>query len=367
MAETDLSGPKLSRKPNKFKFRTSGEEELKPRTGPISMADVVETKITYLWHPYIPFGRVTLLGGDPGAGKTFITAYLAATLSRGDTLPGEDSTDREPMNTLLISAEDDMGDTLKPRLRNLRADMRRVFVEPRAIVLDDDGMVAIEQMIRATKAKLLVIDPIVAYFGSGKDMNRANDVRPVMQALKNMAEKLQIAVVVVRHNRKASAGSPEGKKIYAGYGSIDFTAAVRSELAVEKGSGDRNFFYHIKMNSGPLGQGIKYYIENMHDDTGLFHWDGFIEVKMKSNGKGISMKFKNEDAIRGWLFDHLKAFPEGDLVKNVFAAGMLAGYSQTKLEHVKKGLVQSVKVGKEWMWKLSPTAQVAHDDDGVVE
>jgi len=367
MDENGAVVAKLSRKPSKFKFRTSDEEELKPRNGPISMADVVETKITYLWHPYIPFGRVTLLGGDPGAGKTFITAYLAATLSRGDTLPGEQTTDREPMSTLLISAEDDMGDTLKPRLRNLRADMRKVFVEPRAIVLDEDGMIAIEQMVKATKAKLLVIDPIVAYFGSGKDMNRANDVRPVMQSLKNMADKMQIAIVVVRHNRKASAGSPEGKKIYAGYGSIDFTAAVRSELAVEKGSGDRNFFYHIKMNSGPLGQGIKYYIENLEDDTGLFHWDGFIETKMKANGKGLSVRFKGEEAIKGWLFDYLKAFPDGDLAKNVIAAGKLSGHSQTKLEHIKKGLAISYRQGSEWYWKLDPSAQVATDSDGVVE
>lgn len=367
MTENEVPVVKFSRRPNKFKFRVTEEEELKPRRGPISMADVKETKITYLWHPYIPLGRVTLLGGDPGAGKTFITTAIAATLSRGEALPGEDANTREPMNTLLLSAEDDMGDTLKPRLRNLRADMRRVFVEQSAIVLDDDGLKAIEKMVEVTEAKLLVIDPIVAYFGSGKDMNRANDVRPIMQALKNMADRKQIAIVVVRHNRKASPGTPEGKKIYSGYGSIDFTAAVRSELAVERGKADRNYFFHIKMNSGPLGRGIKYWIENLHDDTGMFHWDGFVEVGMKPSGKSISTKFKGEEVIRQWLFDHLKAFPNGDSAKNVIAAGMLKGFSQTKLEHVKKGIAISSRIGSEWYWSLDPGMKVEHDEDGVVE
>lgn len=364
MSETEV---KFSRKPNKFKFRVTEDDELKQRTGPISMADVVETKITYLWHPYIPFNRVTLLGGDPGAGKTFITAALAAALSRGDSLPGEEDGVREPMNTLMISAEDDPGDTLKPRLRNLRADMRRVFIEQSAIVLDSDGIKAISDMVDVTNAKLLVIDPIVAYFGSGKDMNRANDVRPIMQALKALADKKKIAIVVVRHNRKASPGSPEGKKLYSGYGSIDFTAAVRSELAVERGKGDKNFFYHIKMNSGPLGKGIKYYIENMYDDTGLFHWDGFLDINAKGTGS-ITKKFRDELVAQQWLFDHLKDKPEGDLAKNIIALAQMAGISQTKIEHMKRGIATSYRVNKEWLWKLDPNSKpVEHDEDGVVE
>lgn len=359
----------LSRKKNKFQFRTSEDdptEKPKMRSGPKSLAEIEEEKITYLWHPYIPLNRVTLLGGDPGAGKTFITAAIAATLSRGESLPGEEEGIREPMNVLMLSAEDDPGDTLKPRLRNLKANMNKIFIETADIVLDKDGLAAIDKMVEVTEAKLLIIDPIVAYLGSKMDMNRANDVRPIMKSLATLAKKREIAILVIRHNRKASPGTPEGKRLYSGFGSIDFTAAVRSELAVETGRQDRNFFYHIKMNSGPKGKGLRYWIENLDDDTGLFHWDGFVEVQLKPNG-GISKKFKGEDEMKSWLHDLLKDKPEGELAKNVLAMGKLKGYSQTKLEHVKKGLAVSERRGTEWYWKLDTSAPIEHDADGVVE
>jgi AAA domain len=343
----------FSRKRNKFQFRTVEDDTVRERKGPIPLSEVKEEKITYLWHPYIPMDRVTMLGGDPGAGKSFITGALAATLSRGEQLPGEEEILREPMNVLMLSAEDDPADTIRPRLRNLRADMTRIFVETADIVLDTEGMQAIEQMVEQTEAKLLIIDPIVAYFGSKADMNRANDVRPIMKGLASLAKRKHIAILVIRHNRKSSPGQPEGKRIHSGFGSVDFTAAVRSELAVEVGKGDRSYFYHIKMNAGPKGPGWKYWIENLEDDTGLFHWDGTIQLTMKKNESGISKKFKNEDAIKNWLHDWLKDKPEGDLAKNILAAGMLMGYSQTKLEHVKKGIAYSERVGSEWWWKLN--------------
>jgi len=361
---------KLSRTRNKFQFRTSEDdpaEKPKMRNGPRSLAEIEEEKITYLWHPYIPLNRVTLLGGDPGAGKTFITAAIAATLSRGESLPGEAEGIREPMNVLMLSAEDDPGDTLKPRLRNLRADMTKIFIETADIVLDKDGLAAIDKMVEVTGARLLIIDPIVAYLGSKMDMNRANDVRPIMKSLAALANKREIAILVIRHNRKASPGTPEGKRLYSGFGSIDFTAAVRSELAVETGKQDRNFFYHIKMNSGPKGQGLRYYIENMPDDTGLFHWDGFVTVQLKPGGGGISKKFKGEDEIRNWLHDLLKDKPEGELAKNVLAMGRLKGFSQTKIEHVKKGIAVSQRIGSEWFWKLDTSAPIEHDEADVVE
>jgi hypothetical protein len=343
---------KFSRTPNAFQFRTREDDEVRERKGPIPLSEVKEEKITYLWHPYIPMDRVTMIGGDPGAGKSFITGAIAATLSRGETLPGEECTDRVPMNTLMLSAEDDPADTILPRLRNLKADMRRIYVETADIVLDKEGMEAIEKMVEMTNAKLLIIDPIVAYFGSKADMNRANDVRPIMKGLAALARRKKIAILVVRHNRKSSPGQPEGKRIHSGFGSVDFTAAVRSELAVEVGKGDRSYFYHIKMNAGPRGQGIKYWIENLEDDTGLFHWDGFIDMTMKRNGSGISKKFKGEEAAKQWLHDWLKDKPNGDLAKNILAAGMMSGYSQTKLEHVKKEIAFSEKIGNEWYWKL---------------
>lgn len=359
---------KMSRKPNKFRFRTLEDEDLRPKRGPQLFSDVKKVHIDWLWHPYIPLGRLTILGGDPGAGKSFITAAVSAALSRGDPLPGEPEDIREPMKSLILSAEDDPGDTTKPRLENLYADQTKIYFFTDDIVLDKEGLIAVRDMVLAVGAKMLVIDPIVAYLGAKMDMNRANEVRPIMRGLARIAKELNIAVVVVRHNRKVGAGQKEGKAIYSGSGSIDFTASVRSELAVETARNGFKYLNHIKANSGKLGPSIRYEVIEMPDTTGKFEWREIVTNSLFGQpAGGISKKFRNESVVRSWLFDHLKAFPDGDLAINVAAAAKLAGHSQTRIDHVKKGIAKSVKVGNEWVWKLDPNAQVDVDDDGVVE
>lgn len=362
---------KINRKSSGFRFKTQEDDELKDRSGPVAFSTIKTEPIDWLWYPYIPFGRLTMLGGDPGSGKSFISTALAATLSRGESFPGEPEGIRTPMNTLLLNVEDDQSDTIKPRLNNLHADQSRVFISTDDIIFDVSGLSALRQMVKETNAKLLIVDPIVAFLGAKMDMNRANEVRPLMRGLYHIAKDLNIAVVVIRHNRKVSAGNKEGKAIYAGSGSIDFTAAIRSELAVETARNGFKYLNHIKTNSGKLGPSIRYSIEELPDTTGLFRWEEVVDNKIGSISKiaGISRRFKNEQEIKLWLFDLLKEFPEGELSKNVFAKGMLKGYSQTKLEHVKKGIALSSKVGSEWVWKLDPAARdtLDADADGVVE
>lgn len=359
----------MNRTPSKFKFRTVEDVKLKRKEGPQMFSGVKTEHIDWLWYPYIPLGRLTILGGDPGAGKSFITAAIASALSRGDSLPGEPSDIREPMISLLLSAEDDPADTTKPRLENLRADQTKIYFFTDDIVLDKEGLNAVEEMVVEYNVKMLVVDPIVAYLGAKVDMNRANEVRPIMRGLARIARKLNIAVVVVRHNRKVSAGGKEGKAIYAGSGSIDFTASVRSELAVETARNGMKYMNHIKANSGRLGPSIQYDIVEMPDTTGRFEWGQIVSKNIfgSSSTPSISRKFKNEREVKLWLHDLLIQCPEGELAKNVFAKGMLHGYSQTRLEHVKKGIAVSVKIGNEWAWKLDPNGTVDHDEDGVVE
>lgn len=370
MEENQDDTPQISRKRSKFRFRTVEDLELKDRDGPIPFSKVKLERINWFWYPYIPLGRITMLGGDPGAGKSFITAAIASTLSRGDSFPGEEKGIREPMNTILLSAEDNPNDTIKPRLMNLNADQEKVFISEEDIVLDIAGISSIEEMVRQTRAKLLIIDPIVAFLGPKMDMNRANEVRPIMKGLARLAKRMNIAIVIIRHNRKVSAGNKEGKAIYAGSGSIDFTASVRSELAVSEDRNGMKYMNHIKTNSGKQGPSIRYEIVELADGTGLFRWGeiitGPLAMKMKT---GISKRYKNEQMIKLWLFDLLTQAPEGELVEDIFAKGMLLGYSQTKLEHVKKGIAVSLKVGHKWFWKLDASARTTldADEDGVVE
>ena len=193
----------------------------------ISMSEINAEEVQWLWYPYIPLGKLTIIQGDPGEGKTsFILAVIAA-LTRGDPLP-ECGQAAEPMNVIYQTAEDGLADTIKPRLESAGADCTRVLVideGKRELTLCDARL---EEAIRRTGAKLIVLDPLQAYLGSDVDMHRANEVRPVLKRLSLMAERTQCAVILIGHMNKAQ-GLKSG---YRGLGSIDFRASARSVLIV---------------------------------------------------------------------------------------------------------------------------------------
>lgn len=362
----DEKPSKINRKPGKYKFRTPDDDTMKPRSALMAFSQIKREDIVWFWDPYIPLGRLTMLGGDPGAGKSFITTAISAALSRGDSLPGEPEGVREPTVTLMLNAEDDPADTLRPRLENLRADMTKIFLSTEDIILDAAGFETIRQMVADTGAKLVFLDPIVAFLGPKVNMNNANEVRHIMKGLARMAKTLNVAIVVVRHNRKAPAGGSPGKAIYAGNGSIDFTAATRSELAVTESRNGQKFMNHIKTNSSRKGKSIAYEIVPLADGSGLFQWGNMVENIMTPGGS-ISTRFKNEGEVHAWLFDLLTQHPEGLATKTIFEMGKLMGYSQTKLEHMKKGVAISFRNGTDWAWKLDPTSKVDLSNENVVE
>lgn len=349
-------------------FKTNGDQKSRLRRGPKPISEVIETPIEWFWNPYIPLGRLTMLGGDPGAGKSFITTALSATLSRGERFPGEEE-DHEAGVTLMLSVEDDPADTIKPRLRNMRADLTKIFISEEDIVLDEEGLNAIRIMIKQTNAKLVIIDPIVAFLGPKMDMNRANEVRHIMKGLAKIARDFNIAVLVVRHNRKEGTNGSTGKAIYAGMGSIDFTASVRSELAVITSPNGTHFLNHIKTNSGRKGKSITYAICSKEDGTGLFEWGDFARwppAKGAESGK-LSHVFKDDSKVRAWLHDQLKSEPDGLASVEIHSRAKLAGFSPTKLEHAKKGIAISERRSSEWYWRLDTSAPVDRTADSMVE
>lgn len=345
--------------PDTIKFRTNGEKNARAHRGPKPISEVKSEPIEWLWEPYIPLGRLSMLGGDPGAGKSFITAALASALSRGDPLPGEEE-QQEPMNTLMLSVEDDPADTIKPRLMNLQADQTKIFISEEDIILDEEGLRAIETMVKVTNAKLVIIDPIVAFLGAKMDMNRANEVRTIMKGIAKIARKFNIAILVVRHNRKEGANGATGKAIYSGMGSIDFTASVRSEMAITQGKNGVRFLNHIKTNSGKKGNSITYDIIEQPDGTGLFKWGEFAAWPPKSERTTgiIATRYKDEVKVIAWLHDILSQSPDGELANEVFTKGALMGFSRSKLEHSKKGIVISERKNNQWYWRLDPNSKV---------
>lgn len=359
---------KAGKIPNGIRFRTNGDKNLRLRKGPRPISEIEEQPIEWFWEPYIPLGKLTILGGDPGAGKSFITTALSATVSKGECFPG-DKVKHEAGNVLMLSVEDDPADTIKPRLRNLHADMTRIFVSEEDIVLDEDGLNAIRIMIKQTSAKLVIIDPIVAFLGPKMDMNRANEVRHIMKAVAKIAKDFNIAILVVRHNRKEGTNGSNGKAIYNGMGSIDFTASVRSELAVVTSPNGTHFLNHIKVNSGPKGKSITYSITSLLDGSGLFEWGEFANWPPGKAGGGakISKKFKDDDKVRAWLFDLLKNHPDGLSSNDVYTMGELKGYGSDKIKRAKIGMAKVTKRSNGWYYDLDRDSTVELDASDVVD
>ena len=232
--------------------------------------DIEQTSVEWLWFPYLPFGKLTIIQGNPGEGKTYFAMMLTAACTNRKTFPNMEEI--EPFNVIYQTAEDGMGDTIKPRLVEAGADLSRVMViddTEEALTLSDDR---IEKAIRQNQVRLLIIDPVQAFIGADVDMNRANEVRPVFRKLGMIAEKTGCAIVLIGHLNKSSGT----QCTYRGLGSIDIMAAVRSLLFIGKVKKDptTRVLIHEKSSLAPPGETMAF---KLGDEEG-FRWVGAYEI-----------------------------------------------------------------------------------------
>ena len=243
------------------------KEELVPM---LCYEDIEQTSVEWLWFPYLPFGKLTIIQGNPGEGKTYFAMMLTAACTNRKTFPNMEEI--EPFNVIYQTAEDGMGDTIKPRLVEAGADLSRVMViddTEEALTLSDDR---IEKAICQNQVRLLIIDPVQAFIGADVDMNRANEVRPVFRKLGMIAEKTGCAIVLIGHLNKSSGT----QSTYRGLGSIDIMAAVRSLLFIGKVKKDptTRVLIHEKSSLAPPGETMAF---KLGDEEG-FRWVGAYEI-----------------------------------------------------------------------------------------
>lgn len=268
----------------------------------VCAADVKPESIDWLWSGRIPYGALTLLDGDPGLGKSTISLDLAARITRGDSMPQEVEFKREPRGAVILAAEDSASATIVPRLTACGAVLERVHIVVSAATLPED-VERIGRVVRDKGAGIVVVDPVMAYFGADIDSYRDQDVRRALSPLVALAQSTHVAMLVLRHLRKTGGGKDNGgPALYRGGGSIGISGAARSVLTVGPNPNDSTtrVLASVKSNLGPPPQTLGYDLESMvvaGCQASRVRWLGVVDATADEalNGAGTSKASNRDD------------------------------------------------------------------------
>jgi len=319
-------------------------EELKAELKLIQMSSIEAEEVSWLWYPFIPFGKLTIIQGDPGDGKTTMVLNIAAKLSKGETFD-DHMIGGDPINIIYQTAEDGLADTVKPRLESAGADCTRISVideSDKSLSMADSR---IEEALIQTKAKLLILDPIQAYLGGEMDMNRANEARDMTKRLGALAEKYKCAIVLIGHMNKASGN----KAAYRGMGSIDFYAVARSVLLVGRIEGEPNLraMVQIKNNLAAFGNSKAFELS----EEG-FTWIGDYEITADEVLGGVMPRANKQEKAKEILrkmAETRSLVPSSEIMEHAKEEGI----SKRTMENAKKELdIKAKKQNNVWYWNL---------------
>jgi len=326
--------PEISNR-NYFKSIVLKEPPKKDSVKIIRMSDVELTPVEWLWKPYLPFGKLSVLQGNPGEGKTYFAMHLAAACTNGKLLPNMER--MEPFNVIYQTAEDGLGDTVKPRLIEAGADLDRVLVIDDSdvqLTLSDER---IEKAIIENNARLVIIDPIQAYLGADVDMNRANEVRPIFMRLGQVAQRTGCAILLIGHLNKA-AGM---QSLQRGLGSIDIAAAVRSVMFIGKLKHDptMRILTHEKSSLAPPGASLAFSL----GDEGGFRWVGEYDITADEMLSGIEPQRETKTQQAKDLICALLAGGKQVLSEDIDKAALERGIPGRTVRDAKRELGDALK------------------------
>jgi hypothetical protein len=321
-------------------------------------ADIPAREIRWIWEPYLPRHMLSILDGDPGCGKSYLTLSLATTLSTGAPFPGMDGRrSRRPCRTLICNCEDPAEEVIVPRLQRLGADLTQVHVLSSEELhrLDETGKQVLYNAIKTLQPRLFTIDTIVPYLPAGANTSSASDVRPTLRWLADLCKEFATSGLILRHLRKAVAQHA----IYAGAGSMDFIGACRSGMIIRRDPEDESgyIFAHMKSNLSARAASWRYGF----DSVGAFEWRGrstrqaddlFLDQEegegpVPHRRKGRPRK---QEGTAAWLRRYLTDHPRVLRAELIHEARAAAGISLATLERVLRSL--GLRVDAEGCYSL---------------
>lgn len=313
-------------------------------------SEVKVRKVEWLWYPFIPFGKVTVIQGDAGDGKSTFILKLAAMLTNGEPMPFTDGNSLEPMNVIYQSTEDDADDTIVPRFISASGNTEKLlFINEKEHYLSFSDERLLEA-IRATKAKLIILDPLSAYIGESTSINSANEVRSQFRPLIDIAKEQGCAIVIIHHMNKAMGQ----KAVNRAVGSVDIVGAARSVLMVARTDKERpneRILVQVKSNLSPTGSAIVFSLS----ENGI-EWieetsktaDEVLGNAFSSMGRPDEQIQKAKDVLSRLLSDH-KPKPQSLIMEQFKTMGI----SESTVKKAKAQLnIHSVKQGTYWYWVL---------------
>jgi len=333
--------------------------------GVVVLADVKPEHVEWLWPGRIPKGKLTVLEGDPKVGKSTLMLDIAARVTTGT--PFSDGHAPEVGTVLILTAEDGLADTVRPRLDAAGADSLRVIAWETVPDFDAEGNPAgvrspsiprdldtLEGLIVRREIALVVVDVLNAYLGPDVNGHRDQDVRRALMPLAKLAERTGAAIVVLRHLNKSPGGSP----LYRGGGSIGIAGAARSILLAaidpDDESGERRVLVSQGSNLATAPEALAYQLEAAPEhDCACVRWTG------ASVHTSATLLADANDEERGALAE------AGDVLRDILSEGPVgakdverrageAGVQQRTLRRAKERLgVRSMKSGRgQWEWAL---------------
>ncbi|WP_081388629.1 AAA family ATPase [Mycobacterium colombiense] len=312
------------------------------------LADVEPQEVSWHWYGRLPVGKLVTLDGDPGLGKSTLALAIAANITRGGHWP-DGTTCEYPGAVLLMSAEDGLADTVRPRLDAAGADVTQVHAIEGVPIGDENGertlrppnladIASLEEAITRTGARLLVIDVVMAYLPAGTDSHKDQDIRRVLSRLSALAERTRCTILLLRHLNKAKGGDP----MYRGGGSIGIVGAARAGMLVAPDPDDpeRRILAAVKSNLGPPPDSLAYRLVGEGDfGVARVQWEGSTEhtarTLLADQNDGDDEDRREVDQ---WLTAYLQNDGSAANARDVIRDGKLAGFSEDVIKKARKRL-----------------------------